>query len=83
MVLLKLIASVIKDYHAQKKMYKQIIKAPFNTAYLQALINSAQPGVVLEVMQPGGNIIRITKEKPRHSQSGDMSYYDIERYKNR
>ena len=82
-MLIKLIIKVIKDYYAQKKMYKQIIKAPFNTAYLQALINSAQSGVVLEVMQADGNTIRITKEKPQQSRGDNgMGYYDISQFKN-
>jgi len=81
-MLLKLITNVIKDYYAQKKMYKQVIKAPFNTAYLKALIDSAQPGVVLEVMQSDGNMIRITKERPQHSRDTGMGYFDIGRYKN-
>jgi len=83
MTLLKLIHGVIKDYYSQKKMYSQIIKAPFNTAYLQALINASQPGVIMEVMQPDGSRIRITKEKPQtESRNHDMSYFDISRYKN-
>jgi len=80
-MLLKLIINVVKDYYAQKKMYKQLIKAPFNTAYLQALINCSQPGVVIEVLQIDGNTIRITKEGPKHqSQRKDMDYFDISQF---
>jgi hypothetical protein len=77
MALLKLIKALVKDYYAQKRLYKQIIKAPFNTAYLQALINSSQSGVVLEVMQPDGNIIRITKQDRDHQRQSDLSYYAL------
>jgi len=76
MALLKLIKALVKDYYAQKRLYKQVIKAPFNTAYLQALINSSQVGVVLEVMQPDGNVIRITKQD-RDQRQSDLSYYAL------
>ena len=81
-MLVKLICKVVKDYYTQKKMYRKIIKSPFDTRYLKALIDSAQPGVVLEVMQADGNTIRITKEKPQQNRDTGMNYYDVSRFKN-
>jgi len=77
---ISMILDVMREYRLRRKLRRQMIKAPFNADYLRALLSAAQPGVVLEVIQPGANVIRITKdERPKTRPSG-MDYYDIKHH---
>jgi len=75
-----MILDVMREYRMRRRLRRRMVKAPFDAGYLQALIAAAQPGVVLEVIQPGANIIRITKDDRPKNRPGGMDYYDIKRH---
>ena len=73
----RMVLDVMREYRLRRELRKRLVSAPFDTDYLEALIATAQPGVVLEVIQPGGNVIRITKEDRPKTRPGGLDYYDI------
>ena len=77
--MLSMVAAVMRNYRLERKLRNRMAKAPFNTAYLRALLDAAKPGVVIEIIKPGEATVRITKEDRQGPRPGGMDYYDISR----
>ena len=70
----KLLAETLKEYLKTKKLYKQMLKAPFNYHYLYGLIQASQKDVVIQIQLPDTSIITITRKDQGKSHS-ELDYY--------
>jgi hypothetical protein len=73
-MMIKLIRDTIKEYLKQKKLYKQLLKSPFDYNYLYGLVQASQKDVIIQIQLPDTSIITIRRNGPGKVNT-ELDYY--------
>lgn len=72
----KLIIDTVKQYLKTKRIYGQLIKAPFDTHYIYGLLELSGKDCTIEIIKPDTTRITIRKNKLQQAVS-EKEYYKL------
>jgi hypothetical protein len=72
--MIKVIREAIQEYLKQKKLYKRLLKSPFDYNYLYGLIQASQKDIIIQIQLPDTSIITI-KRNGSGKPNTELDYY--------